>query len=382
MQIIYATYQFFPDSRTNTFQSISTIKNFIEKKYEVELVYPDRKETQNDIKEFYEIKNEFKITKIKHSKKFEYKAQNFLNKVVYLCNHLLFASRIKKYLKASENRNFILYTRSPFVLFTSRNIQKKIIYEIHQITKIAKFFVWLSNKKNKKIVFVALTPFIKNDLCNLGVNEDNILHLETGYDENLFSEIEKYKIVRNNEIIRFIFGGSLEISGLSKGLEKIILAFNELVQDGKLTKIVFSIYCSNLEDKNKLDSFLKDQQIKDFVHIHNRITSKEFYHQLFSSHVGLIPLPDSEHVNKFSSSMKFFEYIRAGLVILGSNVEPNKRFNYKKMLLFENNLDSIKKAILESVNILDINKDFSLENIREYSYQNRVQKTIDKINSI
>ena len=37
--------------------------------------------------------------------------------------------------------------------------------------------------------------------------------------------------MRNNETIRFIFGGSLEISGLSKGLEKIILAFNELVKD-------------------------------------------------------------------------------------------------------------------------------------------------------
>ena len=47
------------------------------------------------------------------------------------------------------------------------------------------------------------------------------------------------------------------------------------------------------------------------------------------------------------------------------------------MLFFENNLDSIK-AILESVNILDINKDFSLENIREYSYQNRVQKLLIK----
>ena len=33
MQIIYATYQFFPDYRTNTFQSISTINNFIDKYY-------------------------------------------------------------------------------------------------------------------------------------------------------------------------------------------------------------------------------------------------------------------------------------------------------------------------------------------------------------
>ena len=84
MQIIYATYQFFPDYRTNTFQSISTINNFIEKNIEVELVYPDRKNTNKNIEEFYEIQNKFKITKIKHSKQFEYKNQTFLNKIIYI----------------------------------------------------------------------------------------------------------------------------------------------------------------------------------------------------------------------------------------------------------------------------------------------------------
>ena len=68
MQIIYATYQFFPDYRTNTFQSISTINNFIDKEIDVELVYPDRKKTSKNFEEFYKINNKFKLTKIKHTK--------------------------------------------------------------------------------------------------------------------------------------------------------------------------------------------------------------------------------------------------------------------------------------------------------------------------
>ena len=59
MHLIYATYQYFPDSRTNTFQSISTIKEFLNLGYEVDLIYPDRKISNNNIDKFYNIDKEF-----------------------------------------------------------------------------------------------------------------------------------------------------------------------------------------------------------------------------------------------------------------------------------------------------------------------------------
>ncbi len=378
MQIIYATYQFFPDYRTNTFQSISTINNFIEKNVEVELVYPDRKNTNKNIEEFYEIQNEFKITKIKHSKQFEYKNQTFLNKIIYIFNHLLFANRVKSYLKKYKN-NYVLFTRSAYVLFSSRNVSNKIVYEIHQITRISKLFIRFSIAKNKKIIFVALTPYIQKVIQDLGVEKNNIIYLETGYDESLFSEIEKQKYKRNNEITRFIFGGSLEISGHSKELEKIILAFDDLIKENKLVDVSLSIYCSNLDEKQLLDKFIKNNNVNHCIQIYNRVSSKDFYYELFTSHVGLIPLPDSPHVQKFSSSMKFFEYVRSGLVILCSNVEPNKRFDYKNSVFIENNTKSIKEGILESVAVSN-DTSFDLEKIKEYSYEKRIQKIINKIN--
>ena len=77
--------------------------------------------------------------------------------------------------------------------------------------------------------------------------------------------------------------------------------------------------------------------------------------------------------------MKFFEYVRAGLVILCSNVEPNKRFNYKNSVFIENNINSIKEGILESVAVSN-DTNFDLEKIKEYSYEKRIQKIINKIN--
>ena len=54
----------FPDSRTNTFQSISTIKNFIEKKYEVELVYQIEKKRRMILKNFMKLKMNLKLQKL------------------------------------------------------------------------------------------------------------------------------------------------------------------------------------------------------------------------------------------------------------------------------------------------------------------------------
>jgi len=380
MQIIYATYQFFPDYRTNTFQTISTIDKLIENKCDVELVYPDRKKTQKNIEEFYDIKNTFKVTKIKHTKKFEFKNQTSFNKFAYIFNHLLFANRVKKYIKNHKNINSILYTRSPYVLFSLGSLQNSVIYEVHQVTKITKLFIRLSIKKNKKIIFVVLTPYIQKLVQSLGVDKSNILYLETGYDESIFAELEKYKNNQKKEIIRFIFGGSLDISGENKGIEQIILGFDYFIKENSLTNIKLDIYCSSQNEKYSLDKFILDNEINDFIKIHSRASLMDFYNELLKSDIGLIPLPDSDHVNKFSSSMKFFEYIRAGLVILCSNVEANKRFNYEKAVFIENDLDSIKKGIQNSLETLEKDIYFDIETIKEYSYENRIDKLINKIN--
>ena len=246
---------------------------------------------------------------------------------------------------------------------------------------MSKLLVRHSIKKNQKIIFVVLTPYIEKVIQSLGVDKNNTVYLETGYDEKLFSEIETHKKEQNSELTRFIFGGSLDISGESKKLEKIILVFNDLVTKNELQNCTLSIYCSSKDEKELLDKFIYTKNINDCIKIHNRIPSKDFYYELFRSDIGLIPLPDTHHVNSFSSSMKFFEYIRAGLVVLCSNVEANKRFDYEKSVFIDDDSGSIKKGILESIKILGEEIDFDIEKIKEYSYENRVEKIINKLNS-
>ena len=63
---------------------------------------------------------------------------------------------------------------------------------------MSKLLIRQSIKKNKKILFVVLTPYIEKAIQSLGVDKNNIVYLETGYDEKLFFEIEN---IKTNKIV-------------------------------------------------------------------------------------------------------------------------------------------------------------------------------------
>ena len=81
LNLVYITYQYFPDETANSIQSISTIKYFIRNGFKVKLIFPNRKKkvfTANDIKDFYDIKENFDIEIKNH--RFPFGKVNFLNK--------------------------------------------------------------------------------------------------------------------------------------------------------------------------------------------------------------------------------------------------------------------------------------------------------------
>ena len=73
MHLIYATYQYFPDTRTNIFNLFQPLKNF-KPGLLVDLIYPDRK-ISNNIDNFYNIDKEFNKIKVRHLQKYISKRQ-------------------------------------------------------------------------------------------------------------------------------------------------------------------------------------------------------------------------------------------------------------------------------------------------------------------
>ncbi len=386
MHLVYATYQYFPDSRTNTFQSISTIKEFLNLGYEVDLVYPDRKhlEQSQNINDFYNIDKEFNKIKIGHLSKNTYSKENLFNKLIYLSSHFFYAYKLKNIVLKLIRDDTRIFTRSPFIVYFLRSLNKPIVYEIHQLTKISKFLIKLFMKENRNILLIAVSPGISKTLSRLKINSDYVEYLETGYDEELFSKIEKSnkEIHKLENRVHFIFGGSLKIQGTEKGIKRLIQCFDEVCNEKKLDNIYFDIYCSNDLEKSVLDNFLNTKNFSSQITVHNRITNYDFIKKLLQSHIGFIPLPNTDHVNNFSSSMKFFEFIRANLFIIGSDVEANKRFDYEKLKLYQENDNSIKKSIVFAIENYNMENNLSNEKIIKFSYSNRIKIINDRLKSL
>jgi len=386
MHLVYATYQYFPDFRTNTFQSMSTINEFLKLNYEVDLIYPNRKKHNNneDIKKFYNIKKDFNVTPVSHLSKNTYETSSFFNRIIYLINHSLYAYKLKNTVKNLTKDNSFYFTRSPYIAYSLRKFNKPIVYEIHQLTKMSIFLIKFIFKNYKNILFVPVSPGIEKKLIESGINQNYIECLETGYDEDLFQEIEKnqkFNNIQQNQI-RFIYGGSLTIQGVDKGIKNLIECFHDICIEKSLKNVIFDIYCSNFEEKSELSSFIEEKKILRKINIYDRVSHSEFIEEILKSDIGIIPLPDTHHVNYFSSSMKYFEFVRANLFIMCSDVLANKRFAYKKQTLYTPSKESIKEAILTSIENINKFSDIEHDHVLKYSFSSRTNNIIYKLKNL
>lgn len=392
MRINYITYQYFPDNRANTFQTFSTIKAFLKKNIEINLIFPNRK--KNDFKKedyfkFYELKESYSINlniqPIDHKSYFA-KKQNryFLSKVVYLAQHYLWSVKtINELGLLGEKKNEIFFTRSYIIFYLLRKSTNNVIFECHQLTKLSKILIKRTIKyKKNKILIITLSPFINNVIKSLGISHNSLIQLDNGYEESYFSGLEKNKIRKENNISQtekiFIFGGGLTIMGESKNLESFIDIFNEYIIANKVSDFTLLIYCLNLEDYHFLKNYKYNQPLNEKIFINSFINEKAFVKQMVSADVGIIPLPNSFYVNNFSSSLKFAQYVRANLLILGSNVEANLRMRYENLLLFENTKEMLfeKFDYLRTYNFDSINND----KYTNLSTDKRIEKILEKLN--
>ena len=379
MHIIYATYQFFPDSRSNTYQSINTIKQFKKRNIDSVLLYPERKHSQEDIKSHYDLDFSPTYEALPHTKFFKYQF-GFLNRFIYIFLHLRFGFRLKKYVRKYKRDNTIIYTRSPIILYCLRSLDIPFVYESHQYTRLTKTLITSFWSKNKKLLVITTTPHLQDYFIDLDIPENNVVYLESSYNEEYFINQEQQKASSRQKVITF--GGSLKIMDESKDVEKIIEAFSELIKNDDSLDAVFHIYTANEREFNYLNNFVSNSSFGDEIVVSPRISQEQYINKLYNSDIGIVALPDTYHVNNFSSSLKYFEYIRAGLVILASDVKANSRFPYPNTVFYNPNMSNIQTALEDALKLSENKIDYDVKNITQYSHQNRISSILDKMYSL
>ena len=336
--LFYVTYQNFPADTANSLQTISNIKYFVRNNINVTLFFPLREAGSSDnlsiIQNKYSIKENFKVTGINHNLPFG--KLNFFNKFFFLISHYLWSKNTVSNLLKNYKEPDLFITRSDWVFYFLSKNKKNVIFECHQYSKIRKLLLSKSLKNEKsKIIF--LNENLKNDYTNQEDIRGKSIVLHNAVDFDLFDE----KMTKNKNEIIFI--GKLTRFNESRNIDFIIKSIIKSSNNFK-----FKIIGASEEEKVKISKLLSSIKSKEDIKVLGRLNRKSTIEEIKKAEIGLLINSDkNEHSTKYTSPLKYFEYLAAGLKILAVDFDSHRKLPFSDNIIFfqDKDFESFKLAL-------------------------------------
>ena len=363
--LFYVTYQSFPADTANSIQTISNIKYFLKNGIDVTLFFPLRENNSSDdleiIKNKYSINQDFKIVGKSHNLPFG--KIKFFNSLFFLISHYFWTKKTVRDLLESKDKPDVYFTRSDWIFYFLSKEKKNVIFELHQYSKLRKILI---NKalinKNAKIVF--LNENLYRDLENKNALKGKYAILHNGVD---FEKFENNVNRNKNEIV---FLGKLTRFNDSRNIDFIVDSLLKINKDYTL-----KIIGATNKEINTFKKLFKTKFVKENITFYNQLTHLEAIEHLKSAEIGLLMNSSkNSHSLKYTSPLKYFEYLAAGLKIMAVDFDAHKKLPYSENINFfkNNNFESFKLAISESSNY----KPIGIESLNEISLDHRVKNII------
>ena len=362
-KLVYLTYQSFPAETANSLQTITSIVEMVNQDVDIELVFPDREKTSSDdiqeLKSYYNFDVDFKVKKLKHNLPFG-KFKKF-KKTSYHISHFIWA--MKSVNQISNNiSNIIFITRSDWVLYFLAKKNLKVLFECHQPSKLRNLILkYALRKSSTKIIFLNenLYEYHKKYI----MHKNNSIILGSAYKDEFFQDkIEKIP----NQVV---FAGQLLRFGSDRNINFLVSCFEEKELEKFELKIIGgpSEYIEIFKNKRK-------KPIPKNVEFIGRIDHKNTTKMLLQSEIGILINNEDNHALKYTSPLKYFEYLAANLKIVAVDFNSHKKLPFSdNILFFQNNQKlSFINSIVNSKRTTPVKS----EHYEEYSLSKRVKRII------
>lgn len=345
----YVTYQSFPASTANSIQTISNIKYLIRNGLKVTLYFPLREKESSthlsELKEYYSVKENFKVEGIKHNLPFG--KVNIFNRILFLISHLIWSYSIVNKLVKERPSSDLYLTRSDWVFYFLSKKNSNVTFECHQYTRLRKFLINQSlKKKTSKIIF--LNSNLKDDYEDKYSLHNNYIVLHNGVD------LEYYSSVKKDIGKEIVFVGKLRRFNASRNISFLLNGIASL-DDNYTLKIIGA----EKSEKKELIELSKSLGIENRVIILERVRYSDVARYLSSSSIGiLINSSSNEHSTSYTSPLKYFEYLAAGLKVLAVDFPSHRSLPFSQYIEFytEENIQSFVNAVKNIENMKTISK--------------------------
>ena len=364
-ELNYVTYQTFPAKTANSLQTITNIKYLIKNGMKVKLYFPMREKESSDnlseIQNFYQINESFEVFGLKH--KLPHGRVKIFKKYAFQFSHFMWAKKTIEEYFHSKTKHYI-FTRSDWIAFFAAKKGNNVIFECHQRSKTRNFVISrIGNLKNVTIIF--LNENLRDSYPP--INKSIVLH--NGVDHELFvtQSLEKRKSI--------VFVGSLSRFEASRGLPDFIKTYNE---EKLYESYNLEIVGGNLEEIKELETLVNNLEITNYVTLHGYLKRKSAIQIISKCSIGLlINSDDNQHSTKYTSPLKYFEYLYGGLSVIATDYPSHRSLPFNKMISFFNFNDknSLSNALRNLQNV-DSNKNY----LKEITVDKRAKKIIELFN--
>ncbi|MBD1139673.1 glycosyltransferase [Pelagibacterales bacterium SAG-MED38] len=302
MRICYISNSAAPSKNASSLQ-IAKLCEFISKiGNNVELILPHTGEIKKNYFKYYNIKNRFKIKRLKFFKKFPIGINFYLYSIFAI-------------LSSDYNNKDLFITRNFFTSFLLSIFKKKHILEIHDDIEIegrlVKILVKYLNILNFKylVKIATTTKSLKKKYISYGTIAKKI---EVLHNASSLSTVFK-KIKRKNSYKIGYFGSIFK----SRGIEMIT----------KLSKIDkknrYFIFGGSLKDVRQLQNKIRNKNISfspyiPYSKISNEINKIDICILPYTSKITVSG--NVGDISKYTSPLKVFDYMKLGKLIISSNI--------------------------------------------------------------
>ncbi len=326
MKLAYVINLRLPTEKAYGHQISKMCETFSSLGVEVSLLSPERiNNISANLFDFYQVKNNFKITIVKGFDFF--KARPYLGRWSFYLQGLVFAHRAAKLI---TDKSTVIYTRNPEVIWLFSRRGFKTVYECHDWFGRNKILsLWFLKNVSK---IVTTNRFIGQKFIEAGVSKNKILVSPNGVSLEKFAlnidpteALAKLNLsgdlqqqLAGQKIL--LYTGSFRTMGIEKGIGDILTALTGVWEPN----ITFVAVGGNEADLTYYRNLVMELNLEDKVILLEKQSQEALALWQQAASVLLMPFPRKAHYEYFMTPLKMFEYMAARRPIIASNLPSIK----------------------------------------------------------
>lgn len=308
MNIHYISNNQLPTIKAHGIQIIKTCEALKELGVDVELIIPDRgiypQITETDPLEYYQVKHRFPVKKLP-----SYSFGTRGSRLLFWLQQYLFARTVRRYLKHPA----LVYSRDPFIIRTLSRQGHELYWEAHQFPRNIRSGFYRTVLDHIRGL-VVISDGLKKAFVKSGFPEQRIITAPDGFDpvefvipETKAEMRQKLRVPHDRKIV--LYAGQLfEWKGVD-----ILVQAAQYLHDGILVLVVGGT-TEDLARIKKLDQCGR-------VRFEGFKPRKEIPGYLRAADIAILPNKKDRGMSEFyTSPLKLFEYMAAGLPIVASDL--------------------------------------------------------------